>query len=81
MQVITRAEVIKYLEDFLSGHGNDYDWDDFFSGHYKNRELDAIALICAKLPDIYPREKPGQYCGEEGLQFLRHVLLYLKSRP
>jgi hypothetical protein len=77
-----RSEVIRYLEDFLSGSGGAHDWDDFTTGAvYKDKELDAIALIAAKLPDIYPPTRLDQYCSEEGIEFLRRVLHYLKKHP
>ena len=78
---VSREDVAKYIEDFLSGRGGPWDWDDFISIRIKNNpELEAIRLICARLPDQYPPDQCG-YCNSEGMKVLGQILDELRSIP
>lgn len=76
---MTKAEAAKYLEDFLSGRGNTWDWDDFISIRLDDPELERIRLKCGSLPDVYPPERPGQYCSDRGLAILEELLVRLRE--
>jgi hypothetical protein len=39
--------VARYLRDFISGSGEDWDWDDFESVPIKNPALDALRKAAA----------------------------------
>lgn len=65
------------IEDFLEGGGDE--WDDFTSIRVRHDpELDAIGLICARLPLICPPKRPNSYCDEDGIRFLRRLVDYLR---
>lgn len=71
---VSREDVEKYIEDFLSGKGGPWDWDDFISIRIKNNpELERIRLICARLSDQYPPDQGG-YCNSEGMKVLGQIL-------
>lgn len=76
---IAKTEVVKYLEDFLSGRGSVWNWDDFISVPIGDTELENVRLRCATLPESCRPEKPGQYCNEEGLAVLRTLLVRLQG--
>ena len=76
---ITNKDVIKYIEDFLSGKDKPHDWDYFISVRIKNDPyLEAIRLKIGRLPDQYP-PKAGGYCNEAGMNVLRQILSELRS--
>jgi len=67
------------IESFLLGNGGTWDWDDFISVSVKgDAEVNAIRIWCALLPEIYPPDRPGKYCSEEGMQVLRRIAEYLR---
>ena len=71
---VTRTDVAKYIEDFLSGKDGPYDWDNFISVRIKNdADLEAMRLRIGGLPDQYPADRGG-YCNEEGIKVLRQIL-------
>jgi hypothetical protein len=77
---ISREDVAKYIEDFLSGKDGPLDWDYFISVRIKdNPELEAIRLRCGRLPDQYPPDKGG-YCNAEGMKVLRQILVELSTK-
>jgi hypothetical protein len=67
----SRAEIRKYLRDFLNGTGGRWDWDDFTSITLDDPRLDNIRQEAATLPDRFPPTQPGHYCSEAGLAELR----------
>jgi hypothetical protein len=76
---VSKEDVVKYIEDFLSGKGGPWDWDDFISIRIKNNpELEAIRLRCGRLPDDSPPDQGG-YCNAEGIKVLRQILDELRS--
>ena len=80
MVTVTKADVAKYIEDFLTAAGGPYDWDYFISVRIKNDpELEAIRLRCGQLPDLYPPNEPRQYCSDEGIRVLREILQKLRD--
>lgn len=58
-------EVVKYLQDFIEGTGDDWDWDDFTSIQIDDPQLEAIRIRAANI------EFP--VC-EKGLDALRALL-------
>ena len=79
MQKISRSELAETLDNFLSGRGGRWDWDDFISVKLDDPELDEIRRICAELPERYPPGREGVYCSHEGLDVLRSILERLRS--
>lgn len=68
------AEVSKYLEEFLSGEGNPYEWDDFLSIPVKDPYLDSIRNRSNRLQGDYPPIEPGHWCSPEGEKLLRSMI-------
>jgi hypothetical protein len=78
---LTREEAADIIARFLAGKGEKWEWDDFTSVPVKgDRELDAIALFCNLVHDIYPPTKAGEYCSSEGVQVLRRIEGYLRGK-
>jgi hypothetical protein len=67
----TPADVRRTIEGFLADTLKPWDWDDFLCSPLKNPRLDAIARHCGRLPDEYPPQAPGAFCGPGGLEVLR----------
>ena len=79
---MTKADVAQEIENFLTGAGGRWDWDDFTSIPITNDpELDAIRIRCAYLNDLYPPDRPGWYCNDEGIRILHSILKDLRSVP
>lgn len=75
----TVSEVRRYLEEFLSGKGNPYDWDDFLSISIADPYLDSIRNRSNRLQGLYPPNKPGHWCSPEGEDILRCLIDDLRS--
>jgi hypothetical protein len=75
---LERKDVAPYIENFLAGTGERWDWDDFSSFQIDSPELEAVRLQCVQLPDNYPPETLGTYCNAEGLRILETVLKSLR---
>jgi hypothetical protein len=76
---MTREEVEKVIEQFLSSTGNKWDWDDFVSMRLEDPELEQIRRSCAALPELYPPTVNSGYCDAQGLKALRSTLKNLKT--
>lgn len=75
----TVSEVRSYLEQFLSGQGNPYDWDDFLSISIKDPYLESIKRRAHRLEGRFPPTEPGHWCSEEGERILRELIEELKN--
>jgi len=73
------SEVRAYLEEFLSGKGNPYDWDDFLSISVRDPYLDSIRNRTNRLQGDYPPVEPGHWCSLEGEHILRGFIEELKQ--
>jgi hypothetical protein len=69
----SKEEVTKYIDDFLTGGGGEWDWDDFTSVAIADPELDRVRQQCVEATEHWPATKPGQYCSSEGLAELRKI--------
>ncbi len=72
-------EVADVLNNFLSGKGDEWDWDDFISVPIEDPELNAIRVICASLPQRFPPKVKGNYCSKEGFALLENLLNNLRE--
>jgi hypothetical protein len=75
----TVSEVREYLEQFLSGEGSPYDWDDFLSISIKDPYLESIKRRAHGLQGRFPPTEPGHWCSAEGEEILRGLIAELKS--
>ena len=75
----TREEVANTIEDFITGSGGPWDWDDFISIKLKDPELEKIRLTCVFLSDTHPPKQKNQYCNEEGVEILKGIVRSLRS--
>ena len=75
----TPADVARALEDFTNGTGSRWEWDDFISRPIQDPALEAIRVRCLTLDSEFPHDKPGQYCGEKGLEVLREYARRLRQ--
>jgi hypothetical protein len=75
----TATDVRQILEGFLVGSLGRWDWDDFLSVSIKDPRLDEIARHCGRLPEEFPPEKPGHYCGSGGFEVIRGYIEELRA--
>ena len=75
---VTREEVAKTIENFVSGSGGPWDWDDFISVRIADEELEAIRIECLRTQSEYPGG-PNQWCNERGLEVLRGLAKQIRS--
>tara|TARA_R110000850_G_scaffold42454_18_gene108953 strand:- start:1315 stop:1701 length:387 start_codon:yes stop_codon:yes gene_type:complete len=76
--VYTVSEVRTYLEQFLNGEGNPYDWDDFLSIPIKDPYLDSIKNRANRIHGDHPPTEPGHWCSTEGENILKGFIEELK---
>ena len=72
-------EVRKYLEEFLSGVGNPYEWDDFLSIPVRDPYLDSIRNRSNRLQGDYPPVEPGHWCSPDGEKILISLIDELRQ--
>ena len=78
---LTREEAADIIARFLAGTGEEWEWDDFTSVPVKgDLELNAVALFCNLVHDIYPPDGTGEYCDSEGRQVLHRIETYLRRK-
>ena len=68
------SDVRKALVDFVEGRGGEWDWDDFISVPIRDPKLEAIRRRCAQLPEEFPPEQRGHYCGAGGIEVIRQFI-------
>ena len=76
---MTSDDVAQLIASFLDGSAGKWDWDDFISVRQRDPTLEAIRLECAALPDLFPPDKEGRYCGAAGLTRLAVIASALKA--
>lgn len=76
---ISKKEILEILENFVSGKGNPWDWDDFLSTTGYTPEIEKIRRECISLPDKYPPTQKGFYCNEDGLKIIKQIIQELKK--
>ncbi len=75
---VTKQHALIEMEKLLAGEGGAYDWDDFTTLSIDDLQLDALRIVCAELPRLYP-PSAGQYCNDEGLARLRQIACELRQ--
>lgn len=75
----TPEEVARIIEDFLTGHGDAWDWDDFVSVPIVDPRLESIRARCANLDEEFPPVRTGAYCGEDGISVMRQFICELRT--
>jgi hypothetical protein len=76
----TSEQIADTIGAFLKGDGSAWDWDDFISISIDDARLDRIRRLCSELPDLYPPEHSGAYCGERGLEILGELRNELQGK-
>jgi hypothetical protein len=76
---MTKVEVANEIAAFLDGQAGEWDWDEFVSLQLSDPELDAVRVLCAKLPELDPPVERGYYCGKKGISILAHLADDLRS--
>jgi hypothetical protein len=74
-----RTRIATAIQEFLSGSGGRYDWDDVMGSPFADPELEEIRLACLSLPDRHPPNHAGEYCGAEGESELQALLAQLQG--
>jgi hypothetical protein len=78
---MNRLEVAQVLQNFIESRGKDWDWDDYTSGVvFEDPYLQGIQTRMSGLPDEFPPETKGHYCGPEGFQVIRSYINELRTR-
>ena len=74
-------EIIKTISDFIEGKGGEWDWDDFTTIPLRNPDLERIRKECFEIHYKYPDKDKSLYCGPEGIESLKNLLLQLRQMP
>ena len=75
----TTEEVAKTIEGFVSGSGNQWDWDGFTSIRIDDPELEKIRQRCIAIRDEFPPEKVTDYCSPAGMDEMRKLAEGLRA--
>jgi hypothetical protein len=75
----TPDDVADFIENFLDGKGDEWDWDGFITLPIHDPELDRIRMRCADLPDALPPGKGEVYCSEQGVAEMRGMVERLRA--
>src|SRR5436190_27641 len=75
----SKEEVAIIIENFISGKGSDWEWDDFISCPINDLRLEKVRYRCASLDEEFPAEKSGEFCNAEGIKVLKDYVLELRS--
>jgi len=73
----SREEVTRYIEDFISQKGREWDWDDFTSIPIRDPRLEEIRLRCISIDESHPPENESEWCSEAGRALLAQLLVDL----
>jgi hypothetical protein len=66
------AEIRKVLQQVVDGTDGTYEIDDCFSGPpFSNPKLEAMRQRLWNLPDEFPPERKGLFCGQKGMEVIR----------
>lgn len=74
----TPAQVAKFMEDFLTGAGPKWEWDDFLSTPVADAELEKMRERCRHLDLEFPPDKPGRFTNDQGFAVIRGYLDQLR---
>jgi len=76
---LSKADVAKYLEDFVNNEGGQWDWDDFTSIPIKDPELDKVRHFCEEARLLWPPPDGRGWCSDEGLDQIRALAAQLRA--
>jgi len=76
---MTPIEAADYIQGFLDGTGNEWDWDDFMHISIADRRVEEIRDICHDMPRCYPSLKRTEYCGAKGVTIMRGLIRELRA--
>jgi hypothetical protein len=75
----TAEQVASTIEGFVSGSGNQWDWDGFTSIRIDDPELEKVRQRCIAIRDEFPPEKVTDYCNPAGMEEMRKLADGLRS--
>ena len=77
---LTREQVAQILDDFVSGKGGRWDWDDFISFPIEDEYLDLIRERCTHLSEEFPPDAPRAFTNQRGIDVIRRFIDDLRKR-
>lgn len=77
----TREQVANTIEGFVTGTGNQWDWDGFTSIRIDDPELEKVRQRIIAVRDEFPPEKPADYCSPAGMEAMRKMVDELRGAP
>lgn len=75
-----RQDVAQILEDFLTGRGDTWAWDDYMSFALEDEELDRTRIRCSGVDTEFPPVEKRHFCGEKGFEVIRGLIRELRAR-
>ncbi len=75
----SREEVAKYVDDFVSGRGGSWDWDDFTSVPIEDPALEEVRQRCLRVAQDFPAESDRGWCGPAGMEELCRIVAELRD--
>jgi hypothetical protein len=77
----TREQVANTIEGFVTGTGNQWDWDGFTSIRIDDPELEKVRQRIIAVRDEFPPDKPSDYCSPAGMEAMRKMVDELRGAP
>ena len=76
---VSKEYVADTIQAVIDGSSQGWDWDDFVSVPIQDPYLDGIRQRCARLPEEYPPDREGYYCGPKGVEIMQSYVAELPS--
>ena len=76
---LTVSEVVTYIENFATGKGKSYDWDDFTSCPHNDPRIADIVRECEHVAITFPPRHNREWCNEDGLKELMRIAQRIRA--
>ena len=77
---MTYTQVADTLENFITGKGGDWDWDDYLNTRFSDPYLLGVQERMNGLQQEYPSGKRNEYCSPEGIEVIKTYAQELRNK-
>ena len=70
---LTLSEAATYIENFASGAGQAWDWDDFTTTPHTDPGIAQIVQECEQVEINFPARHEREWCNPDGIDELKRI--------